>query len=162
VIEVLVVSAVMGGLLAEIKGQFLVVFAAGRFGIEAGFLERERALGEPLVLGHFFDDEALEGAVWFELGLDGGVERMVTGLIFPGQDGERAAGEAVREVVERGDGFAFSAGGTGAVLSVGLVGGDLCVGGHFIYSLKSKPPDAPHRASGVWRNLEGKRLLELV
>ena len=46
-------------------------------------------------------------------------------LIFRGQDREHA-GETVTEVVQAGIGFASIGFWAGGVLSVGLIGGDLC------------------------------------
>ena len=86
---------------------FLVGDDAG-IGVDAGVLETLGALGEPRGFGHVVDEDGLGGRERIVFG----EERLFEGLeglrIFGSEDFEVAivmAGEAVRGMVLRGDGF---------------------------------------------------------
>ena len=119
----------MRGLVAHEEGEAFVVDVDGVGGFEQDlFLKMERALHEPVVLDEGIGQAVFGFGIGFVLGVDAVDESVAVGAVFPGQEGE-FSGEAVGAAVLGDGGFTLRAGGSGAVLGVCLVGGDLCGGG---------------------------------
>ena len=123
-------GAVISGLIAQEERELAFFFLEGEGVVCHG--EVLQALGtitEPVMLGHFEDENPL--SYGFDLVLDGkAVEEMVKlVLIFGGQDDE-GAGEAETEIIHAGSGFAGFGFGTSGELSVFAIGSDLRLGGH--------------------------------
>jgi hypothetical protein len=73
-------------------------------------LQHLRALTEPVMLRHFFDQDLFGGRLRLVFGLQVFYELIVVAGIFAIQEDESMAGEAVPEVVAAGD---FASGITG-------------------------------------------------
>ncbi len=99
-------GAVVGGLVAEVKGELLIGFVHREVGIEALLLQRKSALGEPEVLGHFLDEQEFVGVGGLMLSMERGEEAVEIFLPFPSENSEGAS-EAVAEIVLRRGGFPF-------------------------------------------------------
>ena len=133
--EAAVKGAVIGGLVAQEERELVVLVFGGEIRFSQGdVLEALRALAEPVVLRHLFDQNRFGEGGGLMLGAKAADEVIEFILIFRGQDGE-GAGEAVAEIVHRGSGFAFRGFWSCAVLSVLLVGGYLRWGRHMNGSL---------------------------
>jgi hypothetical protein len=97
-------GAVVLALIAEIEGQFALLFRHGAQGgslflHEAAFLGEDGALGAQVVLRHFADQGVFDDVGWLIVGDQGiGVGGEVF-LTFARTDPEGAAGEAVLYVV---------------------------------------------------------------
>lgn len=104
---------------AEVFGK--AVFAADGLAGEGFALETEGAEGEPLVGGHFFDENLLGDGGGLVFGGEVVEESYEFLRIFAGHDGG-TGGEAVGEAVAGGDGFAFGRFGSGGLLGILLIG----------------------------------------
>ena len=135
-------GAVVGCLIAQEQRELTVLLFLGQIRItHRKVLEALSALAEPVVLGHFCDQEGFGGGCGLVLGAKAAEEGVEFVLVFfqarttgtkrpvrlGGQDGE-GAGEAVAEVVEAGCGFTGFGDRACGVLRVGLVGADLGFG----------------------------------
>ncbi len=67
-------------------------------------LHDDGALGEPIVLGHLFDQDFFSAGAWFVLGYEVGYELEEFGFVLVGEQ-EEASGEVVLGVVGGGGGF---------------------------------------------------------
>src|ERR1035437_1232198 len=105
---------------------------AGRFG-EDGVgevsLDALEAALLPIGAEHGIDVEGFGGGLGAELVVVVGGERVVIGGVFAGDD-DGSGVKAMFEGVEAGGGLALDGAGSGGLLGVGLVGGDLCWGCH--------------------------------
>ena len=119
----MVEGAVVGGLVAKEERELAVLVFGGQIFGHRYVLEALGTLAEPVVLGHFLDQQGFGEGGGLVLGAKAAEESVEFVLVFGRQDGERAAGEAVTEIVQAGRGFAGFGDGAGGVLRVGLVGG---------------------------------------
>ncbi|MGA8030338.1 MAG: hypothetical protein WB992_24605 [Bryobacteraceae bacterium] len=117
-------SSVVRGLIAQIERELFFVPAKLRLRAETSVLHQQGATAEPMMLRHFFDEDDFGCADRFVLATEVEVKCVEVGLVFPSEDGEVAV-ETVTESVFGGSGFALLGFGAGALLSVGLIGGDL-------------------------------------
>jgi hypothetical protein len=98
---------------------------------EAGRFEGGGALAEPMSFGHSFDEDGFGDGDRVVLAAQSIEKPIEFGLVFGGQNFEGGAGnEAVAEVILRRGGFAGFRFGTGAVLGIALISGDLRLRGH--------------------------------
>ena len=116
-------GAVVGGLIAEEQCELAFLVFHWQIVGHGDVLEALSALAEPVVLGHFLDEQGFGDGGWLVLGAEAAEEGVEFVLILRGKDGE-GAGEAVAGGFP---GFGF---GSGAVLRVFLVRADLGFGGH--------------------------------
>ncbi len=120
---------VVGGLVAHVERELLLLVAAGHAVIESGVLEDKGAFREPGGLRHFVDQHGFGEGGGLVL-LAQAVEQLVEFvLLFPGEHAERA-GEAVTKIVHRRNGFAFRSTRPRGELSVSLIGCNLSLRGH--------------------------------
>ena len=101
----------------------------GDEGVEdLGFQAAHAALG-PIGGDDLLDEERLLGADGLELAVVGSGEFGEGGFVFAGDD-EGLCGSCVLQSIEAGDGLAFGGAGTGRLLRVEAIGGDLGQGSH--------------------------------
>jgi len=102
-------AALVGGLVAQVEGELFLVGDLAGGGIVARGFEMERALAEPVMLGHGFDERGFGEGGGLVLVTERGEERIEFGLRFGGEDAEGS-----RETVARAslwgpvDSLAFS------------------------------------------------------
>ncbi len=115
-------GAIIGGLIAQEQGELAFFFEEGQGGIvHHGVLEALGALAEPVMLGHFEDEDAFGHGFDLMLHRKAVEEVVECVLIFGFEDGEDA-GEAETEIVHARGGFSGFGVRASGVLGVGLVG----------------------------------------
>ncbi len=98
---------VVGSSVAEIERQVFRLIAERQIAVKAHVLEAKGALGEPEMLGHFFDEQGfgLGGGLVFGAQVSEEIKEVVR--VFPIEDQKAVAGEAVAEGVFAGLRFAL-------------------------------------------------------
>jgi hypothetical protein len=107
-----------------------LVVTCGHVLVEGDVLEHQGALREPERLRHSIDEHGFGETGGLVLVAESAKQHVEFIVVFPRQDAE-GSGEAVAEIVHRGDGFSGGGSGAGAVLGVGLIGCDLGGGTKF-------------------------------
>ena len=120
-------AALVGGLVAQVEGELFLVRDLAGGEIVAGGFEAERALAEPVMLGHGFDERGFGEGDGLMLLAERGKERIEFGLRFGGEDAE-GSGEAVAHIIQCGGGFSRFTLRTGREFGVLAVGFDLGFG----------------------------------
>ncbi|MGH9583890.1 MAG: hypothetical protein ACRD4O_13235 [Bryobacteraceae bacterium] len=128
-IDAFMEGAVVGDLVAQPEGEELAGVGGGDFVVHREVGAELRALAEPEVLRHFEDEDVFENALRLVLGAETIEKRIKFFLRFRGQDDEFSA-ESPAGVVIAGVRFAIFRLGTGRMLRILSVGGDLRFGGH--------------------------------
>ena len=114
----------VGGLIAQIEGEFLGVDYLAGCEVKAGLLQPEGAMAQPMMLGHGLNKCFFRRSGGLVVVAEGGEESVEFGLTFRREHPEEAGrSEPMAEVIARSGGFAGSRFGTGGVLRIGLIGG---------------------------------------
>ncbi len=133
-------GTLVGGLIAE---YLIVDLVLG----ELLFQKPQRALGKPVMLGHFFDQDVLGGSGGLVLLGEGGEQRFIFRFVF-GSENDEASRETVVKIILRDGGFAGFGFRTGGVLGVGAIRQLLC---------RSCHRKGPFWWAGSPRKLDSKR-----
>jgi hypothetical protein len=131
--QAFVKGAVVGDAVAQVESHLRWLFAERQIPVEAHILQAKGALGEPEVLRHSFDKERFGLGGGLVLGTEVHHERSEIVEIFPVEDQELVAGQAVADGVLAGADLAFGgfrAGGKLGVASVAFRAG----GGEFRFA----------------------------